>query len=232
MSGWSSRLEQLVGKISAPIAVVGPDWSDAYAWVKERIGNVSPQNLLELQEESLGIDAVREAEEFLSFVPGAEVKYLLVSGADNLTPEAQNAFLKTLEEPPSYARIFLFCQRWSSLLPTVRSRVVSVTLAPKSKEELGVTNHWEYLMCGGSKKLLQVLRENTNWAKDVKAKKVLFCKDLDSYKLGAFFLQLMNNNGKKMNLLNDMFEMENALQSNVNKEMVFDRMLMTGVTNK
>ncbi|WP_018962801.1 hypothetical protein [Coprothermobacter platensis] len=232
MSEWAARLEQLVGKISAPIAVVGPDWSDAYVWVKQRIGNVSPQNLLELQEETLGIDAVREAEEFLSFVPGAELKYLLVPGADNLTPEAQNAFLKTLEEPPIYARIFLFCQRWSSLLPTVRSRVVSVTLAPKSKEELGVTNHWEYLMCGGSKKLLQVLRENIDWAKDVKGKKVLFCKDLDSYKLAAFFLQLMNDNGKKINLLNDMFEMENALQSNVNKEMVFDRMLMTGVTNK
>jgi len=64
----------------------------------------------------MGIDAVRTIEEFLAFVPGSGVKYVLVLGGDNLTPEAQNAFLKTLEEPPRYARCFArdgvtFCLR-------------------------------------------------------------------------------------------------------------------------
>jgi len=79
-----------------------------------------------------GIDAVRTIEEFLAFVPGSGVKYVLVLGGDNLTPEAQNAFLKTLEEPPRYARVLLFCQRWSNLLPTVRSRVVNIPLPAKN----------------------------------------------------------------------------------------------------
>jgi hypothetical protein len=231
MTRWDSRLERLLLSVSAPIALVSPDWEEAYLWVKDHIGFVSAQNLLEVQGDTLGIDAVREVEEFLSLVPGNSVKYALILGADNLTPEAQNAFLKTLEEPPRYARIFLFAQRWSTLLPTIRSRVVNVTLPPKTMEELGVSDYWQYLMCSGSKVLLGKILANKDWAKQVRAKHNLFDKDVDSYKLAAFFLDIMAQNGvRNFGALKDMLNMETALQANVNKEMVFDKMLMTGVS--
>jgi len=196
----SSLVYSLVTRMSAPVVLVGPDWQEAYEAVRRTIGRVSPQDLLEVQGETLGIDAVRTIEEFLAFVPGSGLKYVLVLGADNLTPEAQNAF---------FARIFMFCQRWSNLLPTVRSR-------------------WEYLMSSGSKNVLEQLRNNYDWASQVLNGDLLFSKEMDSYKLAAFYLFLMECKASMM-LLKDMLDLEVALMYNVNTEMIFDRMLMTGV---
>jgi len=224
----SSLVYSLVTRMSAPVVLVGPDWQEAYEAVRRTIGRVSPQDLLEVQGETLGIDAVRTIEEFLAFVPGSGLKYVLVLGADNLTPEAQNAFLKTLEEPPRYARIFMFCQRWSNLLPTVRSRVVNVPLPAKTRAELQTKSSWEYLMSSGSKNVLEQLRNNYDWASQVLNGDLLFSKEMDSYKLAAFYLFLMECKASMM-LLKDMLDLEVALMYNVNTEMIFDRMLMTGV---
>jgi len=227
----SALVYSLVTRMSAPVALVGPDWQEAYEVIREKIGRVSPQDLLEIQGETLGIDAVRTIEEFLAFVPDSGVKYVLVLGGDNLTPEAQNAFLKTLEEPPRYARVLLFCQRWSNLLPTVRSRVVNIPLPAKTRTELRTKSAWEYLMSSGSKNALEQLRNNYDWALKVADKELLFSKDIDSYKLAAFYLLLMEQKAPMM-LLKDMLELEAALHYNVNTEMIFDRMLMTGVKVK
>ena len=227
----SSLVYSVVTRMSAPVALVGPDWQEAYEVIREKIGHVSPQDLLEIQGETLGIDAVRTIEEFLAFVPGSGVKYVLVLGGDNLTPEAQNAFLKTLEEPPRYARIFMFCQRWSNLLPTVRSRVVNVPLPAKTRTELQTKSAWEYLMSSGSKNALEHLRNNRDWALRVANGELLFSKDIDSYKLAAFYFLLMEQKAPLM-LLKDMLDLEAALLYNVNTEMIFDRMLMTGVKVK
>jgi len=79
----SALVYSLVTRMSAPVALVGPDWQEAYEVIREKIGRVSPQDLLEIQGETLGIDAVRTIEEFLAFVPGSGVKYVLVLGGDN-----------------------------------------------------------------------------------------------------------------------------------------------------
>jgi len=73
---------------------------------RRTIGRVSPQDLLEVQGETLGIDAVRTIEEFLAFVPGSGLKYVLVLGADNLTPEAQNAFFEDVGRTSSLCTDF------------------------------------------------------------------------------------------------------------------------------
>ena len=59
----SSLVYSLVTRMSAPVALVGPDWLEAYKVIREKIGHVSPQDLLEIQGETLGIDAVRTIEE-------------------------------------------------------------------------------------------------------------------------------------------------------------------------
>lgn len=55
-------------------------------------------------------------------------KIYIVPDADLLTVQAQNALLKTIEEPPSYAVIFLLTENADSLLPTIRSRCVMLKL--------------------------------------------------------------------------------------------------------
>lgn len=52
------------------------------------------------------------------------------------SPEAANAFLKLLEEPPEYAWIVLTSSRPEALLPTIRSRSVPLRVAPLPTESI------------------------------------------------------------------------------------------------
>jgi DNA polymerase-3 subunit delta' len=55
----------------------------------------------------------------------------------NFMKEAANALLKVLEEPPDFATLFLLAENANSLLPTMRSRCITLRLAPLSAEEIG-----------------------------------------------------------------------------------------------
>jgi DNA polymerase-3 subunit delta' len=52
------------------------------------------------------------------------------------SPEAANAFLKLLEEPPPYAYLILTSSRPNALLPTIRSRALAVRLPPLPDREV------------------------------------------------------------------------------------------------
>ena len=51
-------------------------------------------------------------------------KIYIIADADMMTPQAQNALLKTIEEPPEYAVIMLLTNNIGGLLPTIQSRCV------------------------------------------------------------------------------------------------------------
>jgi DNA polymerase-3 subunit delta' len=64
-------------------------------------------------------------------------KFGLISDADRLMPQAANAFLKTLEEPPAHSVLFLTTALPEALLDTIRSRCVHLPLrrgAPRDLE--------------------------------------------------------------------------------------------------
>lgn len=78
---------------------------------------------LEEDKASIGIEAIRGIKNDLYTAPNdLDVKVYIINDADKLTHQAQNAFLLSLEEPPSYVLFFLICENSSSLLETVRSR--------------------------------------------------------------------------------------------------------------
>lgn len=66
---------------------------------------------------------------------GRRKVYLLPRAQDMQLP-AQNALLKLLEEPPDYCAFLLMTDNIEKLLPTVRSRAVSLTLYPLNQREL------------------------------------------------------------------------------------------------
>jgi molybdenum cofactor biosynthesis protein MoaC len=71
----------------------------------------------------------------------ARRKVFIVGDAERMAPqlssqEAANAFLKLLEEPPADTTIILTSSEPGALLPTIRSRVVSVRVAPLTDAEL------------------------------------------------------------------------------------------------
>ncbi len=53
-----------------------------------------------------------------------------------MTVEAQNALLKTLEEPPNYAIIILVTNNKESLLETIKSRCDIIKFSPIPIEDL------------------------------------------------------------------------------------------------
>lgn len=57
-------------------------------------------------------------------------KIYIMNEAEKMTPQAQNALLKTLEEPPSYAVILLLSTSESAMLPTILSRCVRLDMRP------------------------------------------------------------------------------------------------------
>lgn len=59
---------------------------------------------------------------------GSPHKIYIIPEADLLSVQAQNALLKTIEEPPAYAVIFLLTENAESLLPTIMSRCVMLKL--------------------------------------------------------------------------------------------------------
>ncbi len=68
-------------------------------------------------------------------------KVYIVGDAEKMTPQAQNALLKTIEEPPEYVVILLLTTNASALLPTILSRCVMLNTKPVPDAEVR-----EYLM--------------------------------------------------------------------------------------
>ncbi len=78
-----------------------------------------------VEDKAIGIESIRELEHFLSLkVPSKNKihRVILIEDAETLTTEAQTAFLKTLEEPPTGTIFILTATHEQALLPTIRSR--------------------------------------------------------------------------------------------------------------
>ncbi len=72
---------------------------------------------------SIGVDAVRFLREDVLLPPGdLDTKIYIIEDAELMTPQAQNALLLTLEEPPSYVLFLLLVDGAENLLETIRSR--------------------------------------------------------------------------------------------------------------
>lgn len=63
-------------------------------------------------------------------------KVYVIEDADLMTESAQNALLKTLEEPNEYVKIFLLASKESSLLQTIFSRCITLKIMPLKIEEI------------------------------------------------------------------------------------------------
>lgn len=90
------------------------------------------------EKKSIGVDEIREQVlETVDLKPYRfACKIYIMENADTMTVQAQNALLKTLEEPPSYARFLLLAERAEAFLPTILSRVAAIRLRPLPEQEI------------------------------------------------------------------------------------------------
>lgn len=92
----------------------------------------------EKDKSSIGIEAVRDLQQFVKLKLPADQPWriVIVAEAGGLTVEAQNAFLKLLEEPPERTVFVLCAPSEQALLPTIRSRSQHMVVHAPAQTEL------------------------------------------------------------------------------------------------
>ncbi len=85
---------------------------------------------------SIKIAQIRKLQIDIIIKPHKQYKIYIINQADSMTIEAQNALLKTLEEPPEYAIIILITNNKESLLDTIKSRCEIIKFLPISISDL------------------------------------------------------------------------------------------------
>ena len=89
-----------------------------------------------VQHKEISVDQVREVERAVALAPfEGRTRVVIIDPADGMSTGAQNAILKTLEEPPPNAVFVLIATGEGGLLPTVRSRCrrIEFGLVPASE---------------------------------------------------------------------------------------------------
>ena len=89
------------------------------------------------KQTGIGIDDVRRMRRDVQVLPyEGNYKVYIVPDAQTMTAQAQNALLKTLEEPPAYAVVLLLAASTETFLPTVLSRCVVLGLRPVEERRI------------------------------------------------------------------------------------------------
>lgn len=88
------------------------------------------------KKSSIGVDEIRTINKDVILKPvECEYKIYIVRDAHQMTEQAQNALLKTIEEPPSYVYFLLLCDNAKKLLQTIRSRAQIIRVNKESKNK-------------------------------------------------------------------------------------------------
>jgi DNA polymerase III delta prime subunit len=88
-----------------------------------------------LEGSTVGIDSIREVQRYLSLKSsGAEVRAVIIDGAERMTMEASNCFLKILEDTPANALIILTTAHREQIRSTILSRCRSYRFRPLGNE--------------------------------------------------------------------------------------------------
>ena len=85
----------------------------------------------------ISVDEVRKMKSFfsLSAADGGR-RTAIIDSLDEMNPNAANALLKLLEEPPANVTLFLIAHQPARLLPTIRSRCRELRLTPLGPQDL------------------------------------------------------------------------------------------------
>ncbi len=86
---------------------------------------------------SISVDQIRDITEEINKKPyESNKKVIILHNADKMTVQAQNAFLKSIEEPFNGVFLILLCENQENLLDTIKSRCEAYKLSRLSEKEL------------------------------------------------------------------------------------------------
>jgi DNA polymerase III gamma/tau subunit len=179
-------------------------------------------------KKSIGIDQIREGIAFLAEKPFSHKnKAIVINRAHLLTLPAQNALLKTLEEPPEYATVILCAKTENDLVETILSRCkkIDISREQQNKSELLDVENTENIV-----KILEMTPgERLTWAETFAKNE----KDDIVNLLETWILQLRNLLGKENPAINvrKMLEITQKVRgdlanTNLNKRLAIECLLL------
>ncbi len=118
---WAFAQSLVCERTSAPCGECGPCL---------RVEKHSNESMLHIEAEkgAIKLEATERISQFLSLQRLTKVRVILVQDAQLLNPQATNAILKLVEEPPPQTYFLIITPEAGQLLPTLRSRVQVIRL--------------------------------------------------------------------------------------------------------
>lgn len=177
---------------------------------------------------SIGITDIREFIHALAMAPlGSHTKAGVLWALDRLTPEAQNALLKTIEEPPPNTVILAETEMPEAILPTIRSRF---TIHSLGGQKIEIPDQYQALITdllsvsvGKRIQLTETVSADRETARDA-------LSALTSAGRGALLSAVRANDEKTqtklVKLLRALFIARSQLSVNVNPKLVIDNVVI------
>lgn len=177
--------------------------------------------------ESIKIDEIRNMQEKIIERPiTSSKKVYIINNAENMTVEAQNCLLKTLEEPPEFITIILVANNENTILPTIKSRCTKVAFTEENAKELSEEDKQRY-------ETLEKIFGNIEKYKsiDLLNKIGVLYKDKDNIFESLDFINIIlikkaKENIKYVNYIDYVEETKNKLKSNSNYDMCIDNLIL------
>ncbi len=146
-------------------------------------------------KETIGIDEIRFLKYFLWQKPTNSVRrVVIIKEAEVLTPEAQSAALKIVEEPPELALIIFIANSEDSLLPTLNSRLQKIYFSRLAYSETTRIDADEYADLRGS----TTCDDQKLTAPVAKSLSISDVQKLENEQIEEFFESLIKDFGKDL----------------------------------
>lgn len=184
--------------------------------------NPHPDLLYFPDDSKLGIADARKIKEHFSLKPySAKGRGVVLEDASELTIEAQNALLKTLEEPPAESLLILAAPSDAKLLPTILSRCEIVRLDAKSYDTLEY--HSKYTQ-DINKLLTSSIEERFEYIEKLKNREEFFHSMLN------YFHQNLTSHtrsgGSNIEFLHELLQAEEWAAQNVNIRAILEYLML------
>ena len=207
---------------------------------------------------SIKIDQIREMQRKVLESPIiSDRKVYVINDADLMTKEAQNAILKTLEEPPKYVTIILIGSNESNFLSTIVSRCLSIRFSNISKNEIEQYLKEQYGLESISENIIEASNGSIGKYESLKENESLYAEIdnlicninnlslIDSFKnaniiyksqdekdnildyLNIILFKKAKENKKFLKCINIVEETKKRLKANCNYNMTIDNMIIS-----
>lgn len=167
-------------------------------------------------KKTIDVETIRRMTEDCAVTPfNAPRKVYIIKNGDTMTPSAQNAFLKTFEEPPEYAVFIIIVQNIDNLLQTILSRgtLIEFPPLPQSIVRNYIKNKYpdeherlEYLVnyCEGVPGIADAVIENEDFEKLRSSSLNMLSKLMNKRKLDSFEIEkYINENSQNADMIFD-----------------------------